>query len=75
VPDEGLWKRQRAVLRRAVSVGKVGACRRGSVGEVRRWERGSGGVMHPGTSSTGRERRGPRDPCEHIYIDGKLVQV
>ena len=38
---------------------------RGSGGEVRRWERGSGGVMHPGTA---RERRGPRDPCEHIYI-------
>jgi hypothetical protein len=31
--EEGLWKRQRAVLRRALSVGKVGACRRGS--EVR----------------------------------------
>jgi hypothetical protein len=30
VPEEGLWKRQRAVLRRALSVGKVGACRRGS---------------------------------------------
>jgi hypothetical protein len=72
VPEEGLWKRQRAVLRRAVSVGKVEACRRGSGGEVRRWERGSGGVMHP---ATGREGRGPRDPCENIYVAGKLVQV
>jgi len=40
-------------LRVAGAVGKVEECRRGCGVEVRRWERGSGGVMHPGLAGNG----------------------